>query len=156
MRTRLLLIISIVLLTLLATACGGKAAAAEAASEASPIASQPATLEDLASLIAALGAAGATVEPAESVQQVFFTVPGQIVRVNGADVQVFEYATAEALETDAAQVSADGGSIGTSMVSWMATPHFYKAGRILVLYVGDDRSILDLLEGILGPQFAGR
>ena len=156
MRTRLLFFSCFVLLALLATACGGKAAAAEAASETEPIASQPATLEDLASLVAALGAAGATVEPAESVQQVFFTAAGLIVRVNGADVQVFEYATAEAMETDAAQVSADGGSIGTSMVSWMATPHFYKAGRILVLYVGDDRSILDLLEGILGPQFAGR
>ena len=156
MRTRLLLISNIVLLALLATACGGKAAAAGAASETDPTASQPATLEDLASLVNALGAAGATVEPAESVQQVFFTVPGQIVRVNGADVQVFEYESAEAMEADAAQVSADGGSIGTSMVSWMAAPHFYKAGRILVLYVGDDRSVLDLLEGILGPQFAGR
>jgi hypothetical protein len=60
------------------------------------------------------------------------------------------------MEADAAQVAPDGGSIGTSMVTWVATPHFYKTGRILVLYVGDDQAILDLLEGALGPQFAGR
>jgi hypothetical protein len=42
------------------------------------------------------------------------------------------------------------------MVTWVAAPHFYQAGRILVLYVGDDPAILELLEGALGPQFAGR
>lgn len=71
-------------------------------------------------------------------------------------MQIFEYETAEAMEADAAQVALDGGSIGTSMVTWVATPHFYKAGRILVLYVGDDQAILDLLESAIGPQFAGR
>ena len=156
MRTRLLFFSCFVLLALLATACGGKAAAAEAGSDTDPIASNPAVVEDLASLVDALDAAGATVEQAESVEQVFFSVPGQIIRVNGADVQVFEYEAAEAMKTDAAQVSADGGSIGTSMITWVATPHFYQAGRILVLYIGDDQAILDLLEGILGPQFAGR
>lgn len=156
MRTRLLFISSFVLLALLATACGGKAAAAEAQSDTDPVASKPVAVEDLASLVDALDAAGATIEQGASVEQIFFAVPGQIVRVNGADVQVFEYETAKALEADASQVSDDGGSIGTSMVTWVSTPHFYKAGRILVLYLGDDQTILDLLEGNLSPQFAGR
>ena len=34
--------------------------------------------------------------------------------------------------------------------------HFFKAGRVLVLYVGDDKIVLNLLKGILGEQFAGR
>jgi hypothetical protein len=42
------------------------------------------------------------------------------------------------------------------MMSWMATPHFYKTGRILVLYVGDDQKVIDVLTGALGPQFAGQ
>jgi hypothetical protein len=42
------------------------------------------------------------------------------------------------------------------MVSWMATPHFFKKGRILVLYVGDNTETLGLLESVLGAQFAGR
>jgi hypothetical protein len=116
---------------------------------------EPVEEADLGSLSQALRAAGATIESNETISQPFFSVEGQILKVNDADVQVFEYKSAEALETDAAQVSADGGSVGTSMISWMATPHFFKSGRVLVLYVGDDAVILDLLKGALGDQFAG-
>lgn len=111
---------------------------------------------DLGSLQEALNASGAEVELGNSVEQVFFAVKGQILKVNGADVQVFEYESAEAMEAEAALVSADGGSVGTSMMMWMATPHFFKSGRALALYVGDDAAILDLLKGALGEQFAGR
>jgi hypothetical protein len=107
-------------------------------------------------LISALESSGATVEIGEPVSQVFFSVAGNILKVNGADVQVFEYESAEEMENEASQVSSDGGSIGTSMVTWIDAPHFYKAGRIIVLYVGSDASVLDLLEAALGPQFAGR
>ncbi len=95
-------------------------------------------------------------EPGDTIEQAFFSVTGQIIKVNGADVQVFEYGSAEAMEADASQVAPDGGAVGTSMVTWMATPHFFKAGRVLVLYVGDDAAVLDLLEPVLGEQFAGR
>ena len=80
---------------------------------------------------------------------------GTLVNFNEDGVQVFEYDSAETMESDAVLVDADGGTIGTSMVSWMATPHFYKKGRILVLYVGDNAETLEVLEGVLGPQFAG-
>jgi len=113
-------------------------------------------VEDLGSLSQALRAAGATVEGGDSLDQPFFSVTGQILKINGADVQVFEYKSAEAMEADAAQVSADGGSVGTSMVTWMATPHFFKSGNVLVIYVGDDAAVLDLLKSVLGEQFAGR
>jgi hypothetical protein len=39
-----------------------------------------------------------------------------------------------------------------TLVTWMDTLHFYKAGYIIVFYVGSDETILGLLE----PQFAGR
>lgn len=121
-----------------------------------PVATESATVEDKASLIAALQASGATVEMGDPVSQPFFTPEGSILKVNGSDVQVFEYESTEAMENEASQVSSDGGSIGTSMVTWMDTPHFYKAGKIIVLYVGSDAAVLELLEGALGPQFAGR
>ena len=117
---------------------------------------EPVIVEDQASLVAALQASGATVESGEPVSQAFFSPEGSIIKVNGADVQVFEYESVEAMESEASQVAPDGGSIGTSMVTWMDTPHFYKAGRIIVLYVGSDESVLGLLENVLGPQFAGR
>lgn len=113
------------------------------------------SVQDKAALTTALQDAGASVEETDQVMQPFFTPEGSILKVNEADVQVFEYESAEAMEEQASQVSPEGGSIGTSMVSWMDTPHFYKAGKIIVLYVGSDEAILSLLANALGPQFAG-
>jgi hypothetical protein len=120
------------------------------------VTTEPASVQDKATLVDALQDAGATVEEGEPIAQAFFTPEGSILKVNGADVQVFEYESAESMEEEASQVMPDGGSIGTSMVAWMDTPHFYQAGKVIVLYVGSDEAVLRLLEKALGPQFAGR
>src|SRR5262245_55160278 len=125
-------------------------------SGAAPTPTVAPVVEDQASFVAGLQAAGATVEVGDSVTQDFFTPEGQTVKVNGQDVQVFEYESAEAMEAEASQVAPDGGSVGTSMMMWMDAPHFYKTGRILVLYVGSDATVLGLLDKVLGSQFAGR
>lgn len=145
-RTRILLLFTLVL-----SGCANNSLAA-----APPATMDPLAVEDQADLVSALETAGATVEIGEPISQAFFSPEGSILKVNGADVQVFEYDSMEAMGTEASQVASDGGSIGTSMVTWVDTPHFFKSGRILVLYVGSDSAVLDLLEGILGPQFAGR
>lgn len=144
--------LSVVLLMfgLLVSACGGAPTAS--ASNASP---EPAAIEDLASLTAALEAAGATVVSGEPISQPFFSVEGNIIKVNGADVQVFEYESSEAMDLDSSQIAPDGSSNATTMITWIDTPHFYKAGRIIALYVGSDEIVLSLLEGALGSQFAG-
>jgi hypothetical protein len=141
----------LLVLALVVSGCGNTATANMVT--ASP---EPLPVEDQASLIAALQAAGAIVEVGGSISQPFFSPEGNIIKVNGAEVQVFEYESAEAMENEASQVASDGGSIGTSMVSWMDAPHFYKIGRIIALYVGSDQTILDLLEMVMGPQFAGQ
>lgn len=140
----------LVLATLLSGCANNSLAASPAAT------SEALAVEDKESFVSALEAAGATVEAGEAVSQDFFSPEGSIIKVNGGDVQVFEYESAETMETEASQVSPDGGSVGTDMVMWMDTPHFYKAGRIIILYVGSDAAVLDLLQGALGPQFAGR
>ena len=48
-----------------------------------------------------------------------------------------------------------GSPVGTSMVSWMAPPHIYLKGKVLVIYVGSSGPVIDLLAAIMGPQFAG-
>jgi hypothetical protein len=146
-------ILSVLLLTcgVFLSACGGAPDAN--ASNASP---EPAMVEDQASLIAAIEATGATVETGEPISQPFFSVEGNIIKVNGADVQVFEYENTEEMELESSQIAPDGSSNATTMITWVDTPHFYRAGRIIVLYVGSDQTILSLLENVLGPQFAGR
>lgn len=121
-----------------------------------PVVSHGGPVTDYVSLIDNLRAAGATVEPAGDISQPFFSVKGNAITVNGGDVQVFEYTDTAAADTEAALVSPDGSSIGTTMVSWVAAPHFYQTGKLIVLYVGDDTAVINVLETVLGSQFAGR
>jgi len=113
-------------------------------------------ITDLASLTDNLQAAGATVRPSEELPFPFFSVKAQAIIVNEEHpVMVFEYADDASADAEAALISPDGSSIGTARPAWGSTPHFYKAGRLIVLYVGDNNNILELLESVLGPQFAG-
>ncbi len=137
----------LVILLVVSAACGG---------EPATVVSHGGPVTDYVSLIDGLRAAGATVEPAGTVDQPFFAVQGLMIKVDGGDVQVFEYGDAASMEDDAGDVSADGGSVGTSMMAWVKPPHFYKMARLLVLYVGDDSGVMQLLEDVLGEQFAGR
>ena len=100
--------------------------------------------------------AGADVEPGANLSQPFFSVAGQILTVNGQDVQVFEYPNGDDARAEAANISPDGSSIGTSMVMWIASPHFYSQGPLIVLYVGEDSNVQTLLGSVMGGQFAGR
>ncbi len=127
-----------------------------------PAVSHDGSTMDYVSFIDNLRQAGATVEPAGEVSQPFFAVTGNRIVVNGDDVQVFEYTDTSAAEAEAAPVSADGCEVGSTskggvyMLEWVAPPHFYKEGKLIVLYVGDSEAVTDVLESVLGQQFAGR
>jgi hypothetical protein len=111
---------------------------------------------DKGGLIAALNAADAVSEVGDPLEQEYFSVGGASVKVRETDILVFEYDSTEAMEADASLVVSDGGSIGTTMLFWVSTPHFFKAGRIIVVYIGDDAETLAQLQSLLGTQFAGR
>ncbi len=125
------------------------------AQEVSLTPSRGRTGEALEQLLDDLSAGGSVVEVGDTISQPFFTVQGQVIIVDGSDVQVFEYGSSEAAEEEAGLVAPDGNSVGTTMILWVATPHFYKSGTLIVLYVGDDAAVTDSLEAVLGPQFAG-
>src|SRR4030042_5597510 len=95
-------------------------------------AGKAAQVTDYNSLVTSLRDAGANVESNGTINQSFLSVQGRVIRVNSADVQVFEYPDENAANREAALVSADGGSVGTTMITWGAPPHFYKAGTIMV------------------------
>ena len=79
-----------------------------------------------------------------------------MIKVSGEDVQVFQYINAAAADAEAALVSPDGSAVGTSKLHWVGPPHFYKQGKLLVLYVGDNAKVLKALETALGRPFAGQ
>jgi hypothetical protein len=86
---------------------------------------------------------------------------GTTVRLSGAalaspaDLQIFEYGSTAAAQADAHQIRADGSGNATTIVDWVAPPHFFLKGRVLVIYVGSDTAVFSLLGSLLGPQFAG-
>ena len=112
-------------------------------------------------LIDPLLATGAQVEvTGEVVSEGIFSVDGTIILVNGERVQVMDFGDAAALEAQAAGISPTGSSIATngqaSMVLWVAPPHFFRTDTAIVLYVGENLDVIDVLTSVLGHQFAGR
>jgi hypothetical protein len=117
----------------------------------------PKSSRELLRLTKKLRSAGARVAlTSERVKQAFFAPAARIMNINGEGVQVFEYSKVSAAAKDAMLVSSDGMTIGTSKPSWMAPPHFFRSGRLIVIYVGNEETILRLLQGALGKQFAGQ
>ena len=98
---------------------------------------------------------GASVQHMGSINQPFLSGQGRIIRVNGEDLQVFEYANRGLAEDDISTVTPDGCCFGTTNISWMGSPHIYQKDRLIVIYIGDNSSMRNLLENMLGSQFAG-
>lgn len=112
---------------------------------------------DYASLVAAIKSRGILVEDVDEIaaESSSFSVPTRVISVGGADVQVFEFQNESDTAAATQTVSEDGTEIGTSIIRWMGPPHFYTQGKLIVLYVGENPEITNLLEELLGPQFAG-
>jgi hypothetical protein len=90
---------------------------------------------------------------------------GHLLMVNGERVEVYEYATTFLAGTDASRISPDGGTFRAGLgalggsaasVDWLAPPHFYASGRLIVQYIGTHSDVLAALTQALGRQFAGR
>lgn len=114
-----------------------------------------ASATDYASFVESLRAARASVKAEGSVEQPFFSVTGKVISLYGEPVQIFEYRNSARADRDAARVSADGRTVGTTKPHWLGPPHFFKKDRLIVLYLGDDAKVLRALESRLGRQFAG-
>lgn len=136
-----------------ATACGEKLRESHPPQQAELRAGQ---VTDYVSLINALRAAGVSAEPGAHAEQPFLSVEGKMIKIGDQDVQVFQYSEAAQANAQAALVSPDGGAVGTNKIRWIGSPHFYKKGKLLVLYLGDDAKVLKALDAVLGRQFAGR
>src|SRR5215467_807976 len=116
-------------------------------------------------LVAKLKASGAKVIPGGDISQPFMDVQGRTLAVNGEQLQVYEYASVADANQQAARISPDGTAfttvsssgmpVGATQVDWVRPPHLYKAGRVIVIYIGTNNAVMHLLEGILGKQFAG-
>jgi hypothetical protein len=141
----------LVVIGLLLTACG-----------TGPAQSHGGPAQDQVSLIDTLRGKNLMVDISGTVSQPFLhPQSGTTVRLSGgalttpADLQLFEYSTASAASADAGRISSDGSGTATTKISWVASPHLFMKGRVIVIYIGSDPAVLSVLRGVLGSQFAG-
>lgn len=97
---------------------------------------EPLVVEDNASLMGALQNSGATVETGEPVSQDFFSPEGSIIKVNGMDVQVFEYESVETMESESSQV-APGGALSMSFMALSSIINSCEGSPLIYLSRGD-------------------
>ena len=115
------------------------------------------TVTDYASLLDAIQSRGVLVQYVDEIaaESSSFSVPIKVISVGGAEIQVYEFQSESDAQESSLTISEDGTEIGTSIIRWMDAPHFYTQGNIIVLYVGQNPEITNLLESFLGKQFAG-
>jgi hypothetical protein len=115
-------------------------------------------------LVSALRAQGATVQDEGIGSDLFLAGTDHRLRVNGMSIDAFEYRTTLEARYDASRISRDGSTFGprfgpfgdhAATVDYVAPPHWFRKGRVLVLYVGRQADLLALLRQVLGPPFAG-
>ena len=157
-RARIVLSLLLSIMMMLGLACDG--GDVSTSTPTPTIVSTPIPVTAYISLIDNLREAGAVVEPRGEVAPDFLSAKRRVISVNDSDVQVWEYDDATAADAEAALISPDGFSVHTAtkitLVEWIAPPHFYKSGKLIVLYVGESEAVTVVLERVLDPQFAGQ
>jgi hypothetical protein len=101
-------------------------------------------------LVSKLRDAGAQVDLGEAVNQPFFSVSGHTIKVNGLNMQVFEYASPEARQAESDKIRRDGSAIGSTMVDWIDRPNFWANSRLIVLYVGKNPTLITQVSQLIG------
>ena len=122
----------------------------------------PAQITDMSSLIANMVGENVPLQMENGgvvvgvMSQPLFSVDAQVLNAYGEDIQVFEYDSRDDALSDVDESGlTPEGQFETILVTWIATPHFYQRGNLIVLYVGENSDIIPILEGLLGPQIAG-
>ena len=92
-----------------------------------------------------------------------FAPTANLLCVDSIQVRVYQYADLAARLAISAGISPDGSKItlpleGSTnkvmLVDWIASPHFFAKGRIIVLVLGDDTRVAKALTQILGPTLS--
>jgi hypothetical protein len=85
----------------------------------------------------------------------YLTPTGELLRLNGQDVQAYTYESAEAAKKEAVLINPDGSKEGVAFIRWPGPMHFYGLDRYILVYVGEDEEVLISLNLTFGGAFAG-
>ncbi|MGL5714838.1 MAG: hypothetical protein ACRCX2_17615 [Paraclostridium sp.] len=85
-------------------------------------------------------------------------IDGKQVILYDTEIAVYSYENSEEMEKNASLVNKDASVINKEHpieIEWPKDPHFYKKGKIIVQYIGEDEEIISDLNEIMGEPFAG-
>ena len=115
--------------------------------------SQGNAVGEVAQFVDALRAEGATVNSAGEITQPGFPVTGQMLTVNGADVELFEFQD-EATRQQFSDEISQAGYTGISITGFVDQATFWAKGRLIVLYIGQDQTLILSITQVLGDPIA--
>jgi hypothetical protein len=122
-------------------------------------------LQRIEPFITAVTATGATAEVTGSVHDyTLFTAQLVKMRVNENDVTLYVYPGINARQTVSNQIRPDGsalivpsgtdGAFTMTTFEWGDVPHFWVDGYLIILYIGQNQAMIDLMTMLYGPQIA--
>lgn len=102
---------------------------------------------------------GYTIET-EDVEESILLGERKWLTIDGSEnISVYLYESNDEMEKDASYLSDDGFSYNNGKnaieIEWISYPHFFKSHNMIVLYVGENSKIVNVLKELVGPQFAG-
>ena len=112
------------------------------------------TVDQLVNALRAQGRAVSVGSENSPARNDYFNVSSRDVHVNEALLKAFEYHTSDRADADAALIRPDGQPNPRVQVGWISAPHFYKQGRLIVLYVGCSGDVVETLSELMGPAIA--
>jgi hypothetical protein len=97
---------------------------------------------DLAAVVTALRRVGTSpVRAQQEIRQPFLSVRGALLKIPGADVQVFLYGDASAAAADVARLDTVRVAPPTMMVNWLARPHLVVDNNLVAIVLTDDEEL---------------
>lgn len=117
---------------------------------------RPAKLSDV---VGALQDRGLALDRRQPTPPGVLEVGAAVYGIAGGELEVFEFTSNEQARAAADDVDPGGYSISRNglavQVEWIGPPHWHLAGKQIALYLGTSPRVLDALEAVAGPQFAG-
>lgn len=101
-----------------------------------------------------LKAMGTKVEVGTEKSRPFFNETGRALIINGAEVELYEFDSKEETDEAAAAIAPDGSV--RDQPAWTGPVNWFRTDRVIALYPGDDRGVIDAVTTAMGPVFAGR
>lgn len=110
--------------------------------------------DSLDKFITHLNGSGVEIEVGEVIEVPYLSSIGKVVRVNGEEIQVYQYSDPKSRQADSDTISSDGTIKGQVKISLTSQPIFWAHEDLLVIYLGSNPQIIDLISFSLGKPIS--